>query len=236
MNRIKYILFSWILLPCFFSCEQDVEPVINEDAKPRVTATASVAEINESGSPTFDITISFDKPIKTTTSFSATKVGGDASDSDFEVSQAIVPAYQKSGTMTVTVLEDIDVEGTETLELQIEANNTPDIYEVVGSPTVSVNIQNTTSTDFLMRLEWDDIYLDADEHEHHFCDYDLDLELLDSSFNPVRGSYNDCPEEIRLSPGSLPDGDYYIVPEFWTNDGAVPPPTVLNIPANIVSG
>lgn len=232
MKNFKYILGFLVLTSIITSCDNyDVEPVIDESAKPMVTATIASSSINESGSPTTTITINLDKPIKTTTTFVATQIGGSATEADFEVSSAVVPAYQTSTTMEISIKDDILVEGSENLELQISPAAVPDIYEVIGTPTVSLNIENSTSDDFVFKMDWDAIYLDADGHEHHLCDMDLDLEIYNSDFSgPIAASYGSCPEEIRIPAGALDDGDYWLVPSFWEVSG-VPPAEPLDIPA-----
>ncbi|WP_223549412.1 hypothetical protein [Aestuariivivens sp. NBU2969] len=232
MKNFKYILGFLVLTSVITSCDNyDVEPVIDESAKPMVTATIASSSINESGSPTTTITINLDKPIKTTTTFVATQIGGSATEADFEVSSAVVPAYQTSTTMEISIKDDILVEGSENLELQISPAAVPDIYEVIGTPTVSLNIENSTSDDFVFKMDWDAIYLDADGHEHHLCDFDLDLEIYDADFNFIGASYSSCPEEIRFSPGDLPDGDYWLIPSFWSSGGTAPPAEPIDIPA-----
>ncbi|WP_242085753.1 hypothetical protein [Aestuariivivens sediminis] len=232
MKKIKYILGLIIVTATLSNCDDyDVEPVIDESAKPNVTATVSSASINEAGSPTATITISMDKPIKTTTTFIATQTGGNASAADYEVGGAVIPAYETSATMEIAIMDDILVEGSETLELQISPADVPDIYEVKGTPSVSLSIENSTSDDFVFRMDWDAVYLDAGGGEHHLCDFDLDLEIYDADFNFIGASYSSCPEEIRFSPGDLPDGDYWLIPSFWSSGGTAPPAEPIDIPA-----
>jgi len=231
MKNIKYILGLFVLIGLFTGCEDDPESVIDNSAKPIVTVASSTTSISESGSPTFEVTINFDKPIKNTTTFVATQIGGSASSGDFSSSPAVVPAYQTSATMEITVNDDIFVEGTEDVQLEISASNIPDIYEVVGKPTVSFSIENSTSNDFIFRMDWDGLYEDSNGNEHHFCDFDLDVELYDSSFNLLTASYSSCPEEIEISPGDLPDGDYWLVPSFWDVTTGVSPANYQDIPA-----
>ncbi|UKM65135.1 hypothetical protein GSB9_01697 [Flavobacteriaceae bacterium GSB9] len=234
MKKIKNILLFVLLIGVAYGCDDyDVDPVIDQSAKPVVTATISSSSISESDSPTVTITINMDKPIKTTTTFIATQVGGSASANDFSVGSAVVPAYQTSTTMEVNINDDIIVEDPESVELEITPAAVPDLYEVLGTPTVSLTIENSTSDDFVFKMDWDGTYFDDGGGEHHFCDYDLDLEIYSADFNDLlAASYSSCPEEIRLSPGDLPDGDYWLVPSFWEATG-VPPASKQNIPAMV---
>ncbi|WP_298339368.1 hypothetical protein [uncultured Algibacter sp.] len=232
MKKIKYIIFLIAIVGTVISCDDtDVSSVISEDAKPVVSATISSSSLSESDSPTVNIMITMDKPIKTTTTFIANQVGGNASEADFVVGSAVVPAFQTSTILEVAINDDILPEGTETLELQITPAGVPDIYEVLETPVVSLSITNSTSDDFVFNMDWDALYLDADGGEHHLCDYDFDIEIYNADFSgPIAASYSDCPEEIRLSPGDLPDGNYWLAPTFWTNTTAVPPADPIDVP------
>lgn len=238
MKKFIYILSSIVFSITFLGCdENDLSPVIDESAKPTVTLTSATTSINESGSPTFTFTIQLDKPIKTTTSFSATQVGGNATEGiDFELDNAVIPAYVTSTTMEVVIFDDITVEGDETIELQIAPNNVSDSYEVLETPTITINIENNASDDFLFKMDWDAIYLDSDGHEHHLCDFDFDLELYDSDFNLLDASYSSCPEEILIPAGELADGDYWLVPSFWTAASGTPPAEGLDFPTILTLG
>ncbi|WP_298555403.1 hypothetical protein [uncultured Algibacter sp.] len=232
MKKIIHIFSTLVIILAFTSCDdQDLSPIGDESSKPIVTATSAVSSINEAGSPVVSITINFDKPIKTTTSFTASQVGGTASESDFTLSNAVVPAYQTSTTMEVVINDDITPEESETIELQIVASTVSDFHEVIGSPTVSLTIENSTTDEFVVNLNWDGEYVDSDGDPHSICDFDMDFEIYNEDFTgPIDASYNNCPEEIRVSPGSLDDGNYWLVPSFWTSASGVPPAQNLVLP------
>ncbi|WP_242155267.1 hypothetical protein [Aestuariivivens sediminis] len=235
MKQFKYILGVLALVSIIGCDNYDVEPVIDESAKPTVTATAMDSSISEAGSPITTVTINMDKPIKTTTTFTAIKVGGDATEDDFEVENAVIPAYQTSTTMEITIKDDFIAEGTESIQLQITPSDVPDLYEVLGTPTVTFSIENSIS--FSAELDWDGSYMDASGGDHSFCDYDLDLELYSADFNDLYyASYSHCPEDYVVGQGELEDGDYWIVPSFWTNNGPTEPASPENIPAMLHFG
>lgn len=238
MKKIKYILCLAVLTSFFFSCEDNsISPVIDESAKPTVTITNTTpSSISEAGSPSFMIDIELDKPIKTSTTFTALKINGTASEDDFTVSNGVVPAYQTSATIEITINDDLTTESSESLELEIiPADTDSEIHEILGRPTVSLSIENSVS--FTAELDWDGSYLDASGGEHSFCGYDLDLELYSADFNDLYyASYSHCPEDYIVGQGELPDGDYWIVPSFWTNSGPTEPASPQNIPAMLHFG
>ena len=215
MQTNKYILGLVLLI--IFSCDNyDVSPVADESAKPNVSVTTMPPSlISEAGSPTISITIELDRPLKTTTSFTANQISGSASEEDYSVSTAVVPAYQTSTTMDITIHDDTTAEALESLELEIlPADTDSEIYEVLGKPVISFSIENSVA--FTAQLAWDGNYLDANGGTHSYCDYDLDLELYSSDFNDVlNASYSHCPEDYIIGQGELADGDYWIVPSFW---------------------
>lgn len=236
MKKIKYILSIIALTFTVLACDNnDPDAVIDESAKPIVSVSTTTTSISESGSPVITVTIELDRPIKNTTSFSATQVGGNADEDDFVADDAVIPAYGTSTTMEITILDDTVAEGTETLELQIAPNNPSDSYEVLQTPTVSFSIENSLA--FYSSLAWEGDYLDADGDTHNFCDFDLDMELYDSTLNDVLdASYSDCPESFSYGSGDLENADYWIVPSFWSNGGTAEPVSPMSIPAKLTFG
>lgn len=149
MKKIKYILSAAILSIVLVGCDaeqakQDAAGLIDESAKPivsyNINTSGTVAEITED---VIVVDISMDKPINTSTTFRVSQIGGNAVlHEDYEVTSAVIPAYQTEGQLTISIIKDIDVEGTETLDLEISANAVPDTYEVIGSGTVSLSIED----------------------------------------------------------------------------------------------
>jgi hypothetical protein len=147
------------------------------------------------------------------------------------------PAYATSYTFTITPIVDLLPEDTETLKLLLRSSHNGMGLVAPGSEYITINIANTVSDDFVMILNWDapatdsfgtihpGTYIGADGSEYDLCGFDFDLELYDADFNVVDDSYSSCPEEITLS-ADAPDGDYIIIPSFYTNavadDNAVP--------------
>ncbi|HMB99425.1 MAG TPA: hypothetical protein VKN14_00150, partial [Flavobacteriaceae bacterium] len=211
--------------------ENDVASIIDESDKPTVTASAESSNINESGSPDYIFNIEFDKPIKTTTTFSAVQVGGTASSNDYVLSTAVMPAYSTKTTMAVSIVNDIDVEDTESLILEILPNNISDLGEVRGSPTISFNIENFTSEEMTMLLEWDA----ADNPD--LCNIDFDVFLDSYGAYAFTGS---CPEFLmecvnpsNLCTSVLPDGIHLIIVDLWDLHGA---PSSIQIPLRLTIG
>lgn len=158
-----------------------------------------------------------------------------------------LPAYTTSYTFTITPEVDLNAEGAETLDFRFysELNSKGIVAE--GSENFSVTVNNTILDDFWAVLDWsrngfdtfgspvDGVFIGDDGDEHLYCDFDFDLEIYDAGFNLIDDNedggtddadstidWNGCPA-FAVIPSTLPDGDYYIVPSFFTNStGAVP--------------
>ncbi|HET8886494.1 MAG TPA: hypothetical protein VFM70_09120 [Salinimicrobium sp.] len=144
-----------------------------------------------------------------------------------------VPAYAESFEIPFTAIADlVPQEGTETVTLRLETAGIRNAVTPEGGITFTINIAEVMSEDFVIRLDWDAEYTDADGEHHSFCDYDLDIEIYDAATGGiVATSYTSCPEEIRITPGDLPNGDYLLVPSYWSPAGAAMPVDYEGIPA-----
>ncbi len=144
MKKIKYILSLLVLISAFTGCEEnDLAPVIDESAKPIVSYQVSSSSVSEIDAPEVVISITMDKPIKTTTTFTANQIGGSATlHEDYEISGGVIPAYQTKGEIVISISSDLDVEGDETIDFEIMAAAIPDVYEVIGADNVSISIED----------------------------------------------------------------------------------------------
>ena len=135
-----------------------------------------------------------------------------------------IPAYTTSYSLDISLLNDLDIESTENLKLKVVSNRT--LYGTVGDLVFDINIEN--SSDLVIDLNWAGTFDDGGTMVDN-CDLDMDLELLDSNFDYIDFSYNDCPEQLTLST-SMPDGTYYLDVSLWTTSGYFQP---INIPASV---
>ncbi len=144
MKKIKYILSAIVLSTAFFGCDDnDLAGTIDESAKPKVTFAISSSSALEIDAPEIIISISMDRPIKSTTTFSATQVSGGAElHEDYEVSGGVIPAFQTEGEIVISVIKDLDVEGNETADFQVGAASIPDLYEVIGTADINLTIED----------------------------------------------------------------------------------------------
>lgn len=242
--RYKFV-FVAALMGVFASCNDD-EDVTNDtrSVKPVVTLDQTNFTVTEGEAIT--ITMTADKPLNDAMDFKLELVGGDGtfrefttsgSETDINVGAGIIghtvsmPAYATTHTFTITPLVDFDVEATETFQIAFTSAVNMKGAVAPGSEMITLTVANAVSDDFVVRMEWQtehadafgtlhaDTYTGVDGVEHETCAFDFDLELYDADFNLLDASYSDCPEQITI-PASAPDGDYIIVPSFWTNASA----------------
>ncbi len=192
--------------------------------------TVTVAEstlISGEEAATITVEVSVDVPVKLSTDIILAQTGGTANGSDFTVSNITIPAFQTTGTGSITILKTGDIEGDETLEITANAN-IGNMISMNGSETFSFVIEDDYLTDVIgFEIGWEGSYTyDSEDPPQEvtfdFCDIDFDVAILDSALNDM--GLNDaatgaCPEEIDLA--ALPDGLYYISLVLYDNPFAV---------------
>ncbi len=149
MKNIKYILSAAILSLVLLGCDaeqqkQEAAGITDESLKPIVSYSFNISgTVSELDETVVVVDITMDRAIGTSTTFRVDQIGGNAVlHEDYETTNAVVPAYETEGQLTISITKDIEVEGTETLDLQVSANAIPDQYEVIGSGTVSLSIED----------------------------------------------------------------------------------------------
>ncbi|WAC03596.1 hypothetical protein N7U66_09055 [Lacinutrix neustonica] len=148
MKKIKYLLSFSLLALAVVGCENtDPADIISEDAKPIVSYEIGSTAATELGMTEVVVNITMDKPIKSSTRFTITQIGGDAvAGEDYMTADAVVPPYATQAQIVVSVLRDLDqTEGTETAEFSIDVVGVPDTYEVIHSEeNFTVTIEDYT--------------------------------------------------------------------------------------------
>ena len=152
--------------------------------------------------------------------------------SDYPAFEVVIPAYTTQFDIQLTALEDITSIGTKTLNLKlIEAGLRTAITKKGG---IDMTLDIVPGDNFIAQLQWNAIYTDADGDTHEFCSWDIDLELYDGAGASVLdASYSSCPEQLSYAPGDVPNGNYLIVPEYYSNNGEPLPVDFDAVPASI---
>ena len=238
-NKIfKHIALTTLIAFSAVGCMDDDQDYPAAD-KPEITLGTSNVTVTE-GDTGF-ITLNLSRAIGSEIDLKMEAVSGNATVDDYSVTAAkeftsaddgvgsfpayniVIPTGVDTFDIPVSAIDDISVEGDETTTFRITSTGNGKAFLGEDGILATVTFANNESTDFYFGVSWTGTYTDADGDAHDYCDYDLDLELYDTAFNTLGTSYSSCPEEIRFPAGALPDGDYYLVPSFYTNAGPVPP-------------
>ena len=240
-NIFNYKFVAVVFSLGMLSSCNDEETSYENSVKPIVTTQQTTLTIAEGASA--PVTLNLDMPFKEKCELKIEIVGGTGSNDDFDTDgdQTItddgwgllgykleIPAYATSYTFNINAILDLLPEGTETLKLKLSSAGNSNAIVDGGSEFINVTINPTVSTDFYAKFDWSGSSKDAhgttlpgeykgvDDKLHEYCGFDFDLEIYDAGFTLVDASYSSCPEEITLDGATTPDGDYIIVPSFWT--------------------
>jgi hypothetical protein len=139
-----------------------------------------------------------------------------------------IPAYTTSFTFDISSVLDVLPEGTENIVLKLSTAGNGVALVDSASQFINLTIPNTVVNNFVATLEWDGKKADAhgtinptsyttvEDKVRDYCTFDFDLEIYDTSLsNVLYQDYDNCPAECTIDAAD-PDGDYVIVPSFWS--------------------
>ena len=215
----KYISYKIIGLALivigFAACDtasQDTEPIVSPDKNPLPTFTASGSNSVNEGS-VFKYTITLDKMLDRSLTFTPIITGGTATDGDdFVIEPATLPPYTKTGELIVDVIADDVPETNETLTFTVEISSLGEKYLVNPAttfPTANLTLVNKNDPTLLtIVFSWpteDDMdivtWSDTDENP-----------LTEWGDGGATGSNPEIDKSIWLSD---PVGNYYVNIMDW---------------------
>ena len=216
-NIIYNLLGLFLLLFAFTSCdfetaEQDVSDIISPNNKPTVTVTSNATgTINEG--ETVIYTISFDQPIERSVTFTPVVVGGTSDDHDYALEAVTLAPYTTSVQLPIEVYEDYEIEGQETLSVQIEITGIAEKYLV--HPDTSFAPIDLTINDYVddnklvINFSWNE---DIDFDILTYSDTDVYPETLWGT-GGATGANPEIDHSIWLDD---PTGTYYVcILDWW---------------------
>ena len=249
-NKIAVLSFAVVALLAI-SCESDDAYEFALAEKPVVTATATERQYTIEEGDTLFLEFTVDQPINRAMQFQMLVNGSAEMDSDYWVGdehlpgdngdptsgyRITVPAYTETFEVPFIAYSDlVPQEGSETVNLTLSAVGVRTaLTEDENGIEFDITIQEVESENYFISLDWTGSYLDEEEEEHDWCDFDLDLEIYDAAGEIVGASYSSCPEELTITPGDLPDGTYTIVATYWSPLEAALPVDFDAIPATVI--
>lgn len=231
----SYLLFL-ALLATIASCNKEdytgYSTLTATDAKGTLSWSAPTA-LTETDT-TFTFTVTLDKPQIADIHINISQVDGDAtSGSDFEVTgEIIIPAYATSGTGEFKVFGDAEVEGTETVTIQIGDNSLSNLD--LEPQTRTVQIGNYVAPMLDLVFDWGGT-VTVDGTEVSLCSaVDIDVYVYDVDENDL-GIYGaatgSCPEHLVFD--GMDDGDYYLWANLYANDARPTDGSVIGFPVTV---
>lgn len=222
-NRLLNIGLALLAMVSIVACSDD--DLTGESTMQATAPNLSVAldfnsseTLIEDGS-TYDFTVSISEPQIVNTVVYLEQTGGDATEGDdFTFPHTVtIPAGSTSASGTITILSDDLVEEQESVEITIGTGNESNVA-AVNSETVTFNIGNYEDGDLAIHLEWE-LAEAAYDHEGNELDAttlaDLRLLVTDVPYTTLVESADGASFETFVMTEDTPDGEYYIVADFY---------------------
>jgi hypothetical protein len=178
--------------------------------------TSPVTLVENDSEYTYTVTLS--TPQIVDVKLHVNQIGGTASADDYEMTTSItIPAGYTTGTGSIKILTDDLVEDTETLQIQIGDER---VANAAFSPvTVDFNILNYTSGDLTIDMSWALAEATTNNSgEEISATAFADMRLLISNTPDNSGVFDGADGgsfETYVLSGSEPDGDYYVIADFY---------------------
>ncbi len=154
-----------------------------------------------------------------------TQTGGDATEgADFTFPHTVtIPARSTSASGVIKILADDLVEDTETATIKIGLGNESNV-DAVNSQSVTFNIMNLEEGDLAIGMSWATSIVTDDTGAEISATAFADLRLLVSTgpnnTDLIGGADGGSFESYSFS-GSNPDGEYYVVADFYDAEAIV---------------
>lgn len=130
------------------TASQEVEPVVSPDGYPVATFTPTSNTCTEGD--TIYFTITTDKPIDRSMTFTFKQLGGTANADDYTAFPAVIQPYTTSADLMIITWQDFDFDASETLEGEIGCYSIADRYllnpSTVNPTPVSITMNNYIGT------------------------------------------------------------------------------------------
>ena len=203
-SLIYNILGAFFMLIALSSCyDQDVEAPQSTDTYPIATFTTDFSGTEIMEGETIDYTITLDRMLDHDITFTV-QATGDADDHDFSFEPVTIPAYTKTGQISVAFTADNLPEDGEALNLEFGifdlatqyTINPQTVYPNLDLTVVNKNVAGGLTVSF----EWD----------NHDDDWDLMIidEAVTAEWSGWAGATGANPE-ITVLTDDQPDGVYY---------------------------
>ncbi|QWX82947.1 hypothetical protein H0I23_10790 [Cellulophaga sp. HaHaR_3_176] len=220
---LKYTLGLAITAFTLVSCDDDQN--VDQSTLVPTDPTVSVALSFENSTTLIEqnidytFTVSLSEPQIVDVKVYLSQTGGDATlGEDYDMPDSvIIPANSNSTTGVISILEDDVIEDLETAVITIGAG-VRTANATVNSTTVTFNIANLTTGDLMANLSWaaSEIATNSFGEEIEATDLaDLRLLVTDAPYTTIIESEDGAGFETLTLGADTPDGEYYVVADFF---------------------
>lgn len=206
---------------------QEPEPIGSPDGYPVATFTPSVTSVTEGD--TIIYTISIDKPIDRSITFTLNQTGGTATEEDYVALPAVLQPYTKSVEMLVITLADFDYDASETIVGEIGAYSIADKYllnpSTVNPTPVSLTMTNFVAEALDVQFSWDKYINIGGTNYPTSTNVDFDFFYADAEgFDPAdpwataidwAAATGNHPETFTFE--DFEDGSYILIANLYSN-------------------
>ena len=223
---LKNILGLTIALLTLAGCDEDDIQNASTMGPTDPTGSVSLDFSNPTtlleGNENFDFTVSLSETQIVDVKVYLSQTGGTATEGeDFTFpSSILIPANTLSATGTISILEDELAEDAETVVITIGSGNKT-ANAAFTSTTVTINILNLISGDLAASLAWEasEPVFDSSGNEISPTDIaDLRFLLTDVPYTTIVDAADGGSFETLVISESTPDGEYYLVADFFAAD------------------
>jgi len=225
-NIIKNIALTIGALALIVSCSEDD---LTGRSTVEATSPSLSVELGFANSQTlvesetsFPFTVTISEAQVADIRINISQIGGTATDGvDFSIPHTVtIPRGATSVSDVIDIHADDEAEETETAIIKIALGNEANVV-AINSQTVTFNIMNVTDGDLAIGMSWAASGLVTDNYGNEIDPTDLaDLRLLitDVPYTTILGGADGGSFETTSLDASDPDGEYYIVADFYAAD------------------
>lgn len=236
-SYIYNLVWAWCLLTLAIACSDD-----DHTGDSTLVASAPsldvALEFNDNQTlveteATYGFTVSISEPQIVDVVVNLAQTEGTATDGeDFSFPHQVrIPAGATSASDEIAIHSDELTEETETAVIKI-ATGTESNVQAINSKTVTFNIQNLTAGDLAIGLSWATSGTVTDHEGNEIAPTDLaDLRLLltDVPYTSIIDDADGAAFETYVLTEDTPDGEYYIVADFFDADENIPADLDLSV-------
>jgi len=217
--KITLVLSAFTLMLACSPEDDNTDDSTQSASSPNISVTYSFADtqtlVETDSEYPFTVTLSQPQIVDVLVYLSTSGTATNGADYDVPASVRI-PSGSTSASGVIAIHADDLVEDMETAVITIGTGN--EANATVSNKTVTFNIQNLTTGDLAIGLDWETATKITDNYGNEIGAYDAaDLRLLitDVPYTTILDGADGAVAELYHLSGAAPDGEYYVVADFY---------------------